>query len=80
MGTSPAQSSSGSPLEQPWLLTPDEFTRRAKKASPRLFTAVRDETAALTEEVAQVERDAKRMSGWRVCMGWSRRSRFKRDY
>ena len=57
LGTSPAQSSSRNPLGQPWLLTPDEFTRRAKKASPRIFTAVRDETAALTEDIVRVERE-----------------------
>ena len=39
---------------------PDEFTKRAHKhGTPdlRLFTTVRDETAALTEEIAKVERE-----------------------
>jgi hypothetical protein len=57
LDTSPAQSSSRNPLEQPWLLTPEEFARRAKKASPRLFIDARDETAALTEDIARVERE-----------------------
>ncbi|MBI3920886.1 MAG: hypothetical protein HY318_05650 [Armatimonadetes bacterium] len=60
LGTSPAESSSRNPLEQPWTLTPDEFTKRASKhGTPdlRLFTTVRDETAALTEEIVKVERE-----------------------
>ena len=35
----------------------------------RVFTAIRDETAALTGQTAQIERDAQRMSAWRGCMG-----------
>ncbi|NCO36107.1 MAG: hypothetical protein GW893_19890 [Armatimonadetes bacterium] len=45
-------------MEQPWALTPEEFTKRAHKhgtPDPRLFTTIRDETAALTEEIATVE-------------------------
>ncbi|MBI3920888.1 MAG: hypothetical protein HY318_05660 [Armatimonadetes bacterium] len=60
LGTSPAESSSRNPLEQPWTLTPEEFTKRAHKhGTPnlRLFTTVRDETAALTEEIAKVGRE-----------------------
>ncbi|MBI3920882.1 MAG: Eco57I restriction-modification methylase domain-containing protein [Armatimonadetes bacterium] len=60
LGTTPAESSSRNPLEQPWKLTPEEFTRRAHKhGTPdlRLFTTTRDETAALTEEIAKVERE-----------------------
>jgi hypothetical protein len=58
--TPPPQSSSRNPLEQPWLLTPDEFAKRARKHGPpdlRLFAAVRDETAALTEQAGKVERE-----------------------
>ena len=60
LGTSPAESSSRNPLEQPWKLTPDEFTKRARKhgtPDPRHFTTVRDATAAVTEEAAKVERE-----------------------
>jgi len=45
---------------RPWKLTPDEFTKRAHKhGTPdlRLFITVRDETAALTEEITKVERE-----------------------
>ncbi len=61
IGTSPALSSSRNPLEQPWALTPEEFTRRIKKLSPavndplKVFKEVRDETAALTEEIQKAE-------------------------
>lgn len=34
-------------------------------------------TAALTEQIAQVEREAKRMSAWRGCMGWGWKSKSK---
>jgi hypothetical protein len=57
LGTAPAASSSRNPLEQPWALTPDEFTRRARQGSLKLFTAARDETAALTEEIQKVEKE-----------------------
>ncbi|MBI3920781.1 MAG: hypothetical protein HY318_05125 [Armatimonadetes bacterium] len=60
LGTSPAESSSRNPLEQPWSLTPEEFTKRTHKhgtPDPRLFTTARDETAALTEGIAEVERE-----------------------
>ncbi|HBY96405.1 MAG: hypothetical protein M5U01_08285 [Ardenticatenaceae bacterium] len=57
IGSSPAQSSSRNPLEEPWLLTPDDFTRRARNTPLRLFTAARDETAALTEQIAEVEQE-----------------------
>ena len=56
----PAESSSRNPLEQPWTLTPDEITKRARRhGTPDLrpFTKVRDETAALTEAIAKVERE-----------------------
>jgi hypothetical protein len=60
LGASPAESSSRNPLEQPWLLTPEEFAKRARKFGPpnlRLFTAVREEAAALTEQAAKAERE-----------------------
>jgi len=60
LGASPAESSSRNPLEQPWTLTPEEFTKRAHKhgtPDPRLFTTARDETAALTDEIAKVARE-----------------------
>ena len=51
------QSSRCAPLDQPWALTPQEFTRRAPLAAPKLFTAARDETAALTDQITKVERE-----------------------
>jgi hypothetical protein len=60
ISTPPAQSSSRNPLEQPWTLTPDEFTHRARKyGTPdlKLFHRVREETAALTEEIEKVEHE-----------------------
>jgi len=56
-GTSPAASSSRNPLEQPWTLTAPEFARRGPRADPQLFTAAHDETLALTESIAKVERE-----------------------
>lgn len=55
VGLDPAQSSSRNPLEQSWALKPQEFARRVPLASPKLFTAAHDETAALTEKIAKVE-------------------------
>jgi hypothetical protein len=57
LGASPAESRSRNPLEQPWTLAPEDFTRRARNAPLKLFTAARDETAALTEQIAKVEKE-----------------------
>jgi hypothetical protein len=56
VGLEPAQSTSRNPLEQPWSLPPDEFTRRAPRPDVKKFTPARDETAALTEKIQTVER------------------------
>jgi hypothetical protein len=55
VGLSPAQSSSRNPLEEPWSMSPDDFARRCRGVDSRVFTAARDETAALTAEIARVE-------------------------
>jgi methylase of polypeptide subunit release factors len=55
IGLDPAQSTSRNPLEQPWTLSSDEFARRAKKQPAKLHESARDETAALTEQIAKVE-------------------------
>ena len=57
LGRSPAQSSSRNVLEQPWALTMEEFTRKAKGQPARLYTTARDETMALTEEISKVEKE-----------------------
>lgn len=61
LGLSPAQSSSRNPLEEPWRLTAEEVARHAKalpalKHTSKVWQQARDETAALTEQIARVER------------------------
>ena len=62
LGVDPAASNSRNPLEQPWSLPPAEFAKRAKplqrvaRERPQfLYEAARDETAALTEQIAKLE-------------------------
>jgi hypothetical protein len=62
LGVDPAQSTSRNPLEQPWSLQPAEFAKRVKplqrvaRENPQLlYEAARDETAALTEQIAKLE-------------------------
>lgn len=60
LGLDPADSTSRNPLEQPWYLAPDDYAKRARKLHGRapdlkLYEAARDETAALTEQIAKVE-------------------------
>lgn len=62
LGLEPAQSTSRNPLEQPWSLPLAEFAKRAKplqrtaRENPQfLYEAARDETAALTEQIAKLE-------------------------
>lgn len=57
VGIAPAASSSRNPLEQPWTLSPDEFTRRTRHAPLPSFTAARDETHALTAQITTIERE-----------------------
>jgi len=51
----------GNPLEKPWSLTAEEFTRRAKSMarliSPNLspYETAHEETATITEEIIKVE-------------------------
>jgi type I restriction-modification system DNA methylase subunit len=53
----PAESSSRNQLEQPWALSAEEFTRRARRAPLKAFADARDETFALTEEITKIERE-----------------------
>ena len=62
LGVDPAASTSRNPLEQPWSLPPAEFAKRAKplqrvarERPQHLYEAARDETAALTEQIAKLE-------------------------
>lgn len=56
-GLEPAPSKSRNPLEPPWSLPPEEFTRRAPRPDLKKFTPARDETAALTEQIQTIERE-----------------------
>ena len=62
LGVDPAASTSRNPLEQPWSLPPAEFAKRAKplqraarERPQHLYETARDETAALTEQIAKLE-------------------------
>ncbi len=60
LGIDTAESTSRNPLEQPWSLAADDYAKRARKATGRapdmkLYEAARDETAALTEQIAKLE-------------------------
>ncbi len=60
LGLDPADSTSRNPLEQPWSLASDDYAKRVRKlqgraADLKLYEAARDETAALTEQIAKVE-------------------------
>lgn len=56
-GTSPADSSSRNPLEQPWAINAQEFARRAPRVDPEVFRRAHEETAELTERILKLERE-----------------------
>jgi type I restriction-modification system DNA methylase subunit len=55
IGIDPARSTSRNPLEKPWELSKEDFTRRARSASLAVYSSAREETFALTEEIQKVE-------------------------
>jgi methylase of polypeptide subunit release factors len=55
LGLDPAQSTSRNPMEQPWNLSATEFAKRAKRQPVKFHESARDETAALTEQIAKLE-------------------------
>ena len=60
LGIDISASNSRNPLEQPWSLAADDYAKRARNQTKRapdlkLYEAARDETAALTEQIAKVE-------------------------
>ena len=57
IGTDPTESTSRNPLERPWALSAEEFSRRARNQSLKKFTDARDETLALTEQITIIERE-----------------------
>jgi type I restriction-modification system DNA methylase subunit len=57
IGIEPAESTSRNPLESPWLLSEEDFTRRARGQSVRIYKSAREETMSLTEEIVEVEKE-----------------------
>ena len=57
IGIDPAESTSRNPLESPWLLSEEDFIRRARGQSVRVYKSAREETMSLTEESVQVEKE-----------------------
>jgi hypothetical protein len=60
LGLDPSASTSRNPLEQPWSLAADDYAKRARKLLGRapdlkIHETARDETAALTEQIAKIE-------------------------
>ena len=55
IGIEPAESTSRNPLEKPWSLTVEEFTRQMGRDSLAVFKSVREETLSVTEEIVKVE-------------------------
>lgn len=57
IGIDPADSNSRNPLEHPWTLSAEEFTRRARRAPLKAFNDAHDETLVLTEQVRKIEHE-----------------------
>jgi hypothetical protein len=55
IGVEPAQSTSRNPLESPWALGEEEFSRRSKLIST--YRNAREETLSLTEAAVKVEKE-----------------------
>jgi len=56
IGLDPAQSSSRNPLESPWTLTEEEFSRRVRSTGLiPCYQSAREETAALSAQIVRVE-------------------------
>ncbi len=56
-GIEPAESTSRNPLEQPWLMSEEEFTRRTRGKSVKVFKSTREETMSVTEEILKAEKE-----------------------
>jgi hypothetical protein len=52
-----AESTSRNPLESPWLLSEEDFTRRSGRDYVRVYKSAREETMSLTEEIVKVEKE-----------------------
>lgn len=58
IGVEPAESTSRNPLEKPWSLTAEEFSRKSGKSELiPTYSAARDETMSVTEEIVNVENE-----------------------
>jgi hypothetical protein len=53
----PAESTSRNPLKQPWSLSKEDFTRRTRGQSVKVFKSAREETMSVTEEIVRVEKE-----------------------
>ena len=45
------------PIEQPWLLSAEEFAKRARGKPERLYADAKDETAGFTDDILKIERE-----------------------
>jgi hypothetical protein len=78
IGIDPAQSTSRNPLEAPWSLTAEEFTRRVKTSEVletsevwKAYKSAREETLSVTEEIVRVEKEIdERVKGCTVYRLW----------
>lgn len=57
IGIEPAESTSRNPLEIPWSLSEEDFTRRVGRDYLKVYTSAREETLSLTEEAVHVEKE-----------------------
>jgi len=53
----PAESPSRNPLEKPWSLSEEEFTRRTRGKSVKVFKSAQVETLSFTEDIVKVEKE-----------------------
>ena len=58
IGIEPAESTSRNPLEKPWSLTAEEFSRKSGKLELiPTYNAAHEETISMTESIVKVENE-----------------------
>lgn len=57
IGIEPAEFTSRNPLESPWSLREEDFTRRVGRDYLKVYKSAREETLSLTEEAIRVEKE-----------------------
>lgn len=57
IGIEPAESTSRNPLEKPWSLAAEEFTRRVGQDSLKAYKSAHEETLSVTEDIGKVEKE-----------------------